>query len=78
MHVINPLSFFQHNSKASSQQVSPSTYIPRFFISKADAKAKNAYALLHPDSSEPASIMASLNTGKLTKLANYIRNGIPY
>ncbi len=77
MHVTDPLSHFHPNSTVPPQKNKSIGHLPHLFLRKAAAKENEAYELLHPDNSEPASIIASLNTGKLTKFVNYIRNGFP-
>lgn len=77
MHVTNPLSFFRHNADDPLQKSFLKPSLPGFILNKAAAKEVDACELLHPDKSGSLSVLSSLNTGKLTKLVNYIRNGIP-
>lgn len=52
------------------------TAIHSLFMGKAESKAEEAQQLLNPQIEE-ANIADSLDTGKLTKLINYIRGGAP-
>ncbi|MGL5514388.1 MAG: hypothetical protein ACRDBM_14300, partial [Sporomusa sp.] len=47
------------------------------FMSKANAKAKEAQQLLNPQPAGPINITDSLNTGKLSRLITYIKHGMP-
>ncbi|HWR44927.1 hypothetical protein [Sporomusa sp.] len=47
------------------------------FLRKADTKFDEAQQLLNPQTPAPTNIADSLDTGKLSKLINYIKNGTP-
>lgn len=47
------------------------------FVRKAAIKDAEAQEILNPKATQPDTVSDSLNTGKLTKLVNYIKNTIP-
>ncbi|QDR82147.1 hypothetical protein [Sporomusa termitida] len=53
------------------------TAIHSLFMGKAESKAEEAQQLLNPQISDENNPADSLDTGKLTKLINYIRGGAP-
>lgn len=53
------------------------TQLHSLFLRKADSRFEEAQQLLNPQIFDQANIADSLDTGKLNKLINYIKSGVP-
>ncbi|MDF2876149.1 MAG: hypothetical protein K0R22_2832 [Sporomusa sp.] len=69
------------NPAASVPQRTPGfelfSTIHNLFMGRAESKAEEAQQLLNPQLDDSTNIADSLDTGKLSKLINYIKGGTP-